>query len=232
MAKCNTCGLFINQSHDEFVRAFGDQESEAIDRIEALDMSGTVVQSFVYYCVIQESSFKSQLPQEFSVQVGAYYEIAAEEHDCRFYAPKLKGSTTKDYYNNHLRLREAAMGQVNSISGPGIFINFQQGGIANRMESYIEQLHVREYASEDEKNLKEILVELRTAIESSGDLSEYEKQAAATDLAYLTNELVKSVDNQESGAKKLFWDRLNNVLNAVPSILALLTKVGKLIGLI
>ena len=232
MAKCNTCGLFVHQFHDEFVRDFGDQPSEAFDRIDAIDMSGRVMQSHVYYCVAQESSFKSQLPSEFSIQEGPYYEIAAEEHDCPFYMPKHSGITTMNYIDKYIGLRKVAMIKPISITGGGIFIGAQIGGIANEMNTYIDQLHIGEFASEDEKDLKEALAELRTAIESSKALSEYEKQAAAADLAYLSNELVKPADNQKSGAKKLFWDRLNTVLKAVPPIVALLTKVGKLIALI
>jgi protein-L-isoaspartate O-methyltransferase len=103
--------------------------------------------------------------------------------------------------------------------------------IANSMNTYVEQLKLSEYSSNEEKQLKEALAKLRTEIEKTTELSPSEKTAAATDLALLTDQLVKPADKQGENAKKLFWDRLKTVLSVSAGLGNLAAVVAKLVGL-
>jgi hypothetical protein len=119
---------------------------------------------------------------------------------------------------------------VYHISG-GNFVGSQIGGVANTMQTYVEQLRVNEYSSNEEKELKENLAKLRQAIEETNDLNSAEKTAAATDLAMLTDELAKPVEEQDENAKKMFWERLKNVLSVSAGLGNLAAIVAKLSGL-
>lgn len=126
--------------------------------------------------------------------------------------------------------RKHAMSNAVSIHG-GIFVGSQVGGIANSMNTYVEQLKLNEYSSSEEKDLKHALAELRKRIEATEELSGPEKAAASTDLALLTDQLVKPAEKQDQGAKKLFWERLTNILTVSAGLGNLASVVAKLAGL-
>lgn len=138
----------------------------------------------------------------------------------------------QDVYEGRSRKleRERRHNMSITISG-GTFVGSQIGGVANNMQTYIEQLKLGEYSSDEEKQLKEALAKLRKGIEEADELNPPEKTAAATDLALLTDQLVKPVDKQDGSAKKLFWDRLKTVLSVSAGLGSLLAVVSKLAGL-
>jgi hypothetical protein len=100
------------------------------------------------------------------------------------------------------------------------------------METYVEQLNVSGSASEEEKHLKETLIQLRQAIEISPELGTFAKKSAIADVDMLTNELTKPVDQQGEESVKGFWSRLKDTVTVSAGLTTITTALGKILGLV
>lgn len=73
---------------------------------------------------------------------------------------------------------------------------------------------------------------MKQAIQSAPELSQAQRQVAISDLSNLTAELKKPINEQDVDTKKLFWERLTEVMKFSSSLMALSATVAKLIGII
>ena len=108
----------------------------------------------------------------------------------------------------------------------------QIGGVGNTMESYAQQINVAASASEEERQLKQTLVDLRKAIEASPDLPPFQKKSGITDVDMLTAELSKSADQQDEASVKGFWSRLKATVSVSAGLTTMAMAIGKILGLV
>jgi hypothetical protein len=87
---------------------------------------------------------------------------------------RCKSFTFRDLYNLVEARRSPKMLHISVTAGT--IVSSQFGGDANKMETYVEQLNVGGSASEEERHLKETLIELRQAIEMSPELGTFAKK--------------------------------------------------------
>jgi hypothetical protein len=114
-----------------------------------------------------------------------------------------------------------------NISG-GVFVGTQVGGIANKLDAYVEELKLDQSGSPAESDLKKTLASLRRAIEDDQVLTKGQKTAAATDLALATEELSDPASND---AKAFYWKRLTEVIQASAALTTIASAAAKLMGL-
>lgn len=111
------------------------------------------------------------------------------------------------------------------ISGTNTNIANISQGDKNTLKASIES-----HISKCEQELEHALVSLRQAIESDTTLSQAQRQAAVSDLSSFTEEVKKPISEQDPGTKKLFWERLTEILKFSSALISLSVVVAKLTG--
>lgn len=113
-----------------------------------------------------------------------------------------------------------------NVSGTNTNIANISQGDGNTLKANIDS-----HISNSEQELEHALVSLRKAIESDNALSQAQRQAAISDLSSFTEEVKKPTSEQDTGTKKLFWERLTEILKFSSALISLSVVVAKLTGL-
>lgn len=98
-------------------------------------------------------------------------------------------------------------------------------------DTYIERLNVNQSSSNEERELKQKLKELRLGIDASSELQKFQKTSAVSDLVNLTDELSKSEDNQDKESITGFWSRLKDTVSVSAGLTTIAMAIGKILGL-
>lgn len=98
------------------------------------------------------------------------------------------------------------------------------------LDSYIEKLEIGNNSSEEERELKELLVELRRNI-SQSNLKSFEKSDAIKNIDHLTHEISLPPSKREEGALLYFFNGIKNVISTSNDLVSLVTKLASLLGL-